>query len=70
MQLDADDDGEPFFKPPALAPPPIQQPNDHLQGEQQGPDQQSVAEHTTEEVQAEQAAVPTATAEQEESGNF
>lgn len=70
MQLDADDDGEPFFKPPALAPPPIQQPKDNFQGEDQGPNQQSGTEHATEEVETEQAAVPTATAEQEESGNF
>lgn len=68
MQLDADEDGEPFFRPPALAPAPIHQRIDQIQGEEQQPDQQSGAEHTSEEGQTQQEAVATATAtaEQEE----
>ncbi len=70
MQLDADEDGEPFFKPPILAPAPIQQRNDQIQGEEQQPDQQSGAEHTSGEGRTQHAAAATATAEQEDEVNF
>lgn len=64
MQLDADEDGEPFFKPPAISPAPIRQ-----RDEQQSSDEQ---QHPGEGLQGgvegetEQAAAATATIEQEE----
>ncbi len=48
MQLDADEDGEPFFKPPALAPASVQQRDDQPEGEEQQLDHQSRAEPTSE----------------------
>lgn len=66
MQLDADEDGEPFFRPPALAPAPIQQRIDLKQGGEQQADQQRGAEQTSEQGQTRQGADATATVEQEE----
>ena len=67
MQLDADEDGEPFFKPPAIAPAPLRQRNDHPQGEeQQQAQQQSSTDLGPEQVETQQAIAAAATAEQEE----
>lgn len=45
MQLDADEDGEPFFKPPAVAAAPIQRSGKQVQGteSEEGP---KSGEHT------------------------
>ena len=66
MQLDADEDGEPFFKPPAIAPAPIRQRDGQQSSEEQ--QQQSHGEPSQEPGQNEtrQAAAATATVEQEE----
>lgn len=63
MQLDADEDGEPFFKPPAISPAPIRQ-----RDEQQSSDEQQPGEGAQGSVEGatEQAAAATATIEQEE----
>ncbi len=57
MQLDADEDGEPFFKPQAITPAPIQ-PRDE-------PSEQRQEEHGA-RVESQQETVATATAELEE----
>ena len=56
MQFDADEDGEPFFKPPAVSPAPLRQ-----QNEQNHP-----PEHGIDEGGTTQEAAATATIEQEE----
>lgn len=65
MQLDADEDGEPFYKPPAISPAPIQQRNDQQAGEQQSQGQEQPGE-TSGDGETEQAAAAIATIEQEE----
>ena len=64
MQLDADEDGEPFFKPPTILPAPIRQ-----RDEQQSSDEQQQPGDGSQggvEGETEQAAAATATIEQEE----
>ena len=62
MQLDADEDGEPFFKPQAINPAPIRQAReDHRQGEPG-----NGAGTGIESQQEAAAAAATATAEQED----
>ena len=61
MQFDADEDGEPFFKPPAIASAPLKQPND----EQDGSKQRSLSTGLG-EGETDQAAAAAATVEQEE----
>ena len=39
MQLDADEDGEPFFRPPAVTAAPPKQQTDQGEDEESGPDQ-------------------------------
>ncbi|KAG7009958.1 vacuolar protein sorting-associated protein vps5 [Physcia stellaris] len=60
MQFDADEDGEPFFKPPAVSPAPLKQQDDQQSTEQHSP------EPSTEEGGTTQEAAATATIEQEE----
>ena len=62
MQLDADEDGDPFFKPPAISPAPIRQ-RDKPSG-----DEQQTAERSQEGMEGgtEQATAAIATIEQEE----
>ena len=59
MQLDADEDGEPFFKPPAITSSSIQ----HGEGQQKGSEQQGErhgdSEQYAEEEQNSQAAAGT-----------
>ena len=63
MQLDADEDGEPFFKPPVISPAPIRQRDEQQSSDEQQPGEAlpGVAEGETE-----QAAAATATIEQEQ----
>lgn len=65
MQLDADEDGEPFFKPPAVAPAPLRPNDEHSEGEEQHRAQQSNTSEP-EEGKSEQGVAAIATAEQEE----
>ena len=60
MQLDADEDGEPFFKPQAINPAPIRQPH---KGDQQGEPGNGPG---TTGGEGQQGAAAVATAEQEE----
>ena len=60
MQFDADEDGEPFFKPPAVSPAPLKEQDDQRSTEQDSPEQ------VTEEGGTTQEAAATATIEQEE----
>ena len=67
MQLDADEDGEPFYKPPAISPAPILQRNDQQSGEEQPQGQQQLGETLQgTEGETEQGTAATATIEQEE----
>ena len=70
MQLDADEDGEPFFKPqpPLSAPIPSGQPKraEGPGGGEQPQQRQSGADEGREEGETAQAAAATLTAEQEE----
>lgn len=67
MQLDADEDGEPFFKPPAIPQSPLQQRNDQVQSEEQpSPDQHGSAEPSSEANETLQAAGSSANVEQEQ----
>lgn len=74
MQLDADEDGEPFFKPPVLAPGPnplLSQQHEQQQQQQTGQEQQAnqgvpSVEPGGADVVGEQVAAALATAEQEE----
>ena len=63
MQLDADEDGEPFFKPPVISPAPIRQRDEQQSSDEQQPGEGSQAGV---EGETEQAAAATATIEQEE----
>lgn len=65
MQLDADEDGEPFFKPPVIAPAPIRQLDDQQSSDEQPHSEQTPGEGPR-EGETEQAAAATATVEQEE----
>lgn len=65
MQLDADEDGEPFFKPPAIAPSPIHQRINDQGGFEQQVGQQRDSEQTA-EGRTQQATAATATVEAEE----
>ena len=66
MQLDADEDGEPFFKPPAVTAAPIQTSGGALQSqvEQQPRDNEETAVEP--EGETSQIAAEAVTAEQEE----
>lgn len=66
MQLDADEDGEPFFKPPAVASAPLRPSDEQSKGEGQHRAQQSTTSELREESGSEQGAAATAAAEQEE----
>lgn len=67
MQLDADEDGEPFYKPPAISPAPIPQRNDQQSGEEQPQGQQQLGKALLgTESEIEQSTAATATIEQEE----
>ena len=63
MQLDADEDGEPFFKPPAILPAPIRQRDEQRSSDEQQPGDGSQGGV---EGETEQAAAATATIEQEQ----
>lgn len=70
MQLDADEDGEPFFRPPVIAPAPNplkprenQQPNQQQHGIDQEP---GMEEPGGEEARDQAAIAATVTAEQED----
>ncbi len=65
MQLDADEDGEPFFKPPAVTSPPLQQREDQQPSSEQRAEHQGAPEQTPED-HIPQAAAATATNETEE----
>lgn len=60
MQFDADEDGEPFFKPPAVSPAPLRQ-QDEQHSTTKHPPEQGIDEGGTT-----QEAAATATIEQEE----
>ena len=64
MQLDADEDGEPFFKPPAVASAPLR-PSDE-QPEDKEQHRQSNEIESGEQGESEQGAAVLAAAEQEE----
>lgn len=66
MQLDADEDGEPFFKPPAVAPAPLRTSDQQREGEEQHRAQQGNTGEPREQDESEQEAVAIATIEQEE----
>lgn len=67
MQLDADEDGEPFFKPPAIPQSPLQQRNDQVQSEEQpSTDQHGGADPSAEVDETLQAADSSTNAEQEQ----
>ena len=59
MQFDADEDGEPFFKPPAVSPTPVRHPDEQPGTKEHLPEQSS-------EESANVEAAATATIEQEE----
>ena len=63
MQLDADEDGEPFFKPPVILPAPIRQGDEQRSSDEQQPGDGSQGGV---EGETEQAAAATATIEQEQ----
>ena len=65
MQLDADEDGEPFFKPPGITPAPIQQEGDRKTANEEQVEQQSRLERAPEQDQTQQAAAGTAQIEAE-----
>lgn len=65
MQLDADEDGEPFFKPPVVAPAPLQPSDEQPESEEQHRVQQSNTSEPREESESEAAAIPTAEQEEE-----
>ena len=64
MQLDADEDGEPFFKPPAVAPAPLRPSDSEDEEHHQG--QKSGMSESREEGENEHGATAIATAEQDE----
>lgn len=64
MQLDADEDGEPFFKPPAVAPAPIRQRDDQQSSEEQP--QQGSGEASQEPAEGENRQAAAATIGQED----
>lgn len=66
MQLDADEDGEPFFKPPAVASAPLRPSDEQPKGDGQHGAQQSTTSESREESESEQGTAATAAAEQEE----
>ena len=66
MQLDADEDGEPFFKPPAVAPAPLRPSDEQREGEEQYRAQRGNTGEPREQGESEQEAVAIATIEQEE----
>ena len=66
MQLDADEDGEPFFKPPAVAPAPLRTSDQQRESEEQHRAQQGSTGEPKEQGESEQEAVAIATIEQEE----
>ena len=60
MQFDADEDGEPFFKPPAVSPAPIEQ------HDAQQPTKQHLPESGIDDSRTSQEAAAIATVEQDE----
>ena len=68
MQLDADEDGEPFFKPPATGSAPLRQKDEQPDSEEQHRAQQNITSETSgprEEGENEQGAVSVTQAEPE-----
>ena len=68
MQLDADEDGEPFYKPPAISPAPIQHRNEQQPSDEPSQGGQSLSGETLQDAgegETEQAAAATATTEHE-----
>ena len=65
MQLDADEDGEPFFKPPATTPTPIQQEGHRKMVNEEQAEQQRRPDQDPEPDQIRQAAAATAQTEAE-----
>lgn len=66
MQLDADEDGEPFFKPPAVAPAPLRPSNEQPQDEEQHHGQNRSPSESREENESEQGTTIIATSGQED----
>lgn len=70
MQLDADEDGEPFFRPPIIAPSPLPPLNQQQQSQQQQEEESQSRNPTIVEpggeIERPQASAATATLEQEE----
>lgn len=66
MQLDADEDGEPFFKPPAVASAPLRPSHEQHEDEEQHLAQPSTASEPRDEGESERGAVAIDTTEQEE----
>lgn len=52
MQFDADEDGEPFFKPPAISPAPLKQQDEQKSIRQHPPDQHADEGGTVQEAAA------------------
>ncbi|KAF6240431.1 hypothetical protein HO173_001099 [Letharia columbiana] len=66
MQLDADEDGEPFFKPPTVAPAPLRPSDEQSEGGQQHRAQQNITSESREDGEVEHGAAAIATTEQAE----
>ena len=66
MQLDADEDGEPFFKPPAVASVPLRPRDEQPEGEGQHRAQPSITSESKEEEESKQSTAAIAAAEQDE----
>ena len=66
MQLDADEDGEPFFKPPAVASAPLRPSDEQPEAEEQHQAQQKDMNDSRDEDESEQGAMAVAAVEQEE----
>ena len=65
MQLDADEDGEPFFKPPAVVSAPLRPSDEQPESAEQHRAQQSNASESREEGESEQGAAAITAAEQD-----
>ena len=65
MQLDADEDGEPFFKPPTLASAPLRPSHEQPEDEEQHLAQPSNVSEPRDEGESERGAENVTTAEQE-----
>ena len=63
MQLDADEDGEPFFKPPTVASAPLRPSDEEHEGEEQHRTPQKNTRHSKDEDESEQGATADTAAE-------